>query len=46
MALGLIDRIKATVPDLTLRSLIKTVKIAADGGPDWEELAVYMLRRG
>lgn len=46
MALGLIDRIKATVPDLTLRSLIKTVKIAADGGPDWEDLAEYMLRRG
>ena len=46
MALTLINRIKATVPDLTLRSLIKTVKIAADGGPDWEELAEYMLRQG
>ena len=46
MALQLIDRLKETAADLTLRSLIKTTKIAATGDENWEELAKYMLIQG
>lgn len=45
-AIQLIDSIKHQAQDLTLRSLIKTIKIAASGGDDWEELARYMLIQG
>lgn len=46
MAINLIESVKHQANDLTLRSLIKTIKIAASGSEDWDELAKYMLIQG
>lgn len=45
MAIGFIKDIQDKVSNLSLRSLIATVKIAANGG-EWKDLAKYVLTQG
>ena len=45
LAIGFIKDIQDRVSNLSLRSLIATVKIAANGG-EWKDLAKYVLTQG
>ena len=42
-ALGLIDRLKDSVKELSLRTLIQVVKIRANAGIKWSDLAEYTI---
>lgn len=45
-ALALVDRLKEQSKELSMRTLIKTIKIRDAAGSNWEELAEYMLKQG
>ena len=45
-ALALVDELKEKSKEVSLRTLIKTVKIANGGTSNWKKLAEYMLLQG
>jgi len=45
-SLDLIDRLKEKSKEVSMRTLIKTTKIAMAGRPNWKSLAEYMLLQG
>lgn len=45
-ALALIDQLKSSAKEVSLRTLIKATKIAASSGAEWKDLATYMLIQG
>lgn len=45
-ALSLVDELKDSAKEVSLRTLIKASKIAASAGKDWKSLATYMLEQG
>jgi CO dehydrogenase/acetyl-CoA synthase alpha subunit len=45
-ALALVDELKDRSKEVSLRTLIKTVKIANGGAKNWKKLAEYMLIQG
>lgn len=45
-ALALVDELKNKSREVSLRTLIKTTKIASTGGANWKKLAEYMLIQG